>query len=171
MGYHIHYVASKDQYFVGIGGEMSKVEAQECVDRKRAEKLAKTQGRVIVLEEHPNTFGCFWKIAGEDKPHYGFGDLDTTPRARLYLQESGGYGVSNLLKVGIGVVCSTKKGGYGGAERGIEFNLDELEAYAEEYWNQVNAAEAARNVDSCHYCGMPATGTNFFDVPVCRDCS
>lgn len=22
----------------------------------------------------------------------------------------------------------------------------------------------------CHYCGCPATGFNFFDVPVCNDC-
>jgi len=22
----------------------------------------------------------------------------------------------------------------------------------------------------CHYCGMPATGFNFFDVPVCDEC-
>jgi hypothetical protein len=26
------------------------------------------------------------------------------------------------------------------------------------------------NTARCHYCGMPAKSTNFFDVPVCDDC-
>jgi len=35
---------------------------------------------------------------------------------------------------------------------------------------QVASVEAVRQTDSCHYCGMPARSSGFFDEPVCREC-
>lgn len=121
----------------------------------------------IEIFELKSTWGCAWQETGNDEIHYGFKELP--PNAQLWLGIASGNAVQRIIDADLGKVIASEKGSYGGIVRTVLVDVEGLEAACRLYWERANAREGESS--RCHYCGMKATETNFFGVPVCQECS
>ena len=64
--------------------------------------------------------------------------------------------------------AAAKRDGFGIGELGKVSEADAAEQALRQTQHDAAQERAARS--RCHYCGMPATSTDFFGAPVCEDC-
>lgn len=130
----------------------------------------------VEIFEHPNTHGVGWRIPGETKSrHWGFRGTDVfSPRVATWIDAQRDP-IDVLLNTRVKQVkrMPDTPGAYGGTKKHVLVDVQFLNEYCTEYWEDRNAEWAARRPGprTCHYCGLPGTGTGSSNEPVCDGCS
>lgn len=123
---------------------------------------------VVYIEDHPTSWGAGWKRDPDDALSFSFDEGPFEHRTVLWLDLVGGDAVDQIIKAGVAHAISRKPGPYGGYKRTVKIDVQELDQVCDAYWDRINAQDKPQHV--CHYCGLPATGVDFFGSPTCPEC-
>jgi hypothetical protein len=111
---------------------------------------------------------------GESKIHYGFTELPYN--FSLWLDCVSGDAVAQIIAADLHEeIISERRGAYGGIKRTILVDVSKMDAEMRKYWDRMNRkyqTHIEATEGHCHYCGgEPVTGRDFFESPVCEQCS